>query len=244
MITYNQYVNPYQDYCLKLGQNVFIFLDSGSDSITEIKYLLMADPSLSGFSNDQITYMNTIATNLMDQTEHGRSFLSCHAPILNPMLKQDFQIRFLQNLKRIPKFDLEDFKESRLREFGEKDPRSDIDLEYHSGTIAENWVSVMEFMDHYKVMALNGHTHKWLEFRTEPSATPSTSHTGYGKPIQNPFAIYWDDYAKLYMNDQDFLTQIFRFIFKHLHWGFKIANGNFRQAGIVWWKLKIIAFSA
>ena len=59
-------------------------------------------------------------------------------------------------------------------------------------------------MDHYKVMALNGHTHKWLEFRTEPSATPSTSHTGYGKPIQNPFAIYWDDYAKLYMNDQDF----------------------------------------
>ena len=100
MITYNQYVNPYQDYCLKLGQNVFIFLDSGSDSITEIKYLLMADPSLSGFSNDQITYMNTIATNLMDQTEHGRSFLSCHAPILNPMLKQDFQIRFLQNLKK------------------------------------------------------------------------------------------------------------------------------------------------
>jgi hypothetical protein len=204
MQAYNQFINPFQDYCLKLGQNTFIFLDSGPDSMKEIKYLLMADPSLEGFSDEQMKYLNNIGATLIEPSTSGRVFLFSHAPIVNPTLKRDFQIRFLQALKRIPKLNLEDFKESHLFQFGEKDPRSDIDLEYHSGTIAENWINVMNFLSKYNGMALNGHTHKWLEFHTKPSETPSISQTGYWKPIQNPFAIYWDDYTKLHMNDQDF----------------------------------------
>jgi hypothetical protein len=200
MMAYNQYINPYQDFYLKIGDFTFIYLDSGWDSILEIKYLLMTDPSLIGFSDNQMTYLENLGKKYLDPQKKGKVFLFSHAPIINPTIKKNSTIWFLQKLHALPQFDFEDYKESRLRALGEKDPRSDIDLEYHSGGIADNWTKVMEFIEQYRGLALNGHTHKWLEFRTQRSDHPSLSHTGYGKRIQNPYAIYWDDYVKINAN--------------------------------------------
>lgn len=108
------------------------------------------------------------------------------------------KIKFLQSLNLLPKFRLDDFKASKLYELGENDPRSDIDLEYRSGTISQNWVNTMGVLERNNLIHLAGHTHKWREFRLKRSDRPTKSTTGYGKMILNPFAIYWDDYTKLY----------------------------------------------
>jgi len=237
LMAYFQYINPFQDYCLKFGDHAFIFLDSGPDSISEIKFLLMADPALEGFSDDQMKYLTLFGDKIVKSPETGRVFIFSHAPILNPTLKKHFQFKFLQMLGKAPKIELQDFKVSQLLSIGEKDPRSDIDLEYHSGGIADNWVNVMEFMDKYRGMSLQGHTHKWLEFHTKRSDTPSISHTGYGKEIKNPFAVYWDDYVKINMNNPEFFDQNLPLYFQtpalgiqNRHW--RLPPGGYRVVEI------------
>ncbi|WP_371804017.1 metallophosphoesterase [Candidatus Lokiarchaeum ossiferum] len=204
LMPYFQYINPFLDYFIKLGDHTFTFLDSGPESIAEIKFLLMADPSTTGFSTEQLEYLSLIAKKFIKNESselsesNGIHFLLSHAPIVNPSKKKVMKIKFLQSLNLLPKFRLDDFKASKLYELGENDPRSDIDLEYRSGTISQNWVNTMGVLERNNLIHLAGHTHKWREFRLKRSDRPTKSTTGYGKMILNPFAIYWDDYTKLY----------------------------------------------
>jgi hypothetical protein len=198
---YYQMINPYADFFLKFGNHTLVFLDSGPDSVKEIKFLLMADPSLIGFSNEQLNYLESLGQHIFHNPAEGYNMLFSHAPILNPMLKESISVGVLQKLRILPAYNIHDYKESRLRSIGERDPRSDDDLNYRSGTISNNWVQTLDFMTRYQSIAINGHTHKLREFRTVKGTTPSEVFTGYGKKEIHPFAIYWDDYSELFKAD-------------------------------------------
>jgi hypothetical protein len=193
MRAYAQYINPFQDFFFTLGKHTFIFLDSGWDSFLQPQYLLMGDPSLTGFSQAQWEYLKLLRQFVMSPPNEGHTFLFSHAPILNPIIRQALQVGLLQKVRMIPNFNLEDFKESRIRAAGEENTRSDIDLDYHSGVITGHWADVLAWVDETKTITLNGHTHFQREFRTDHKPGFSGEFT-----TETPYAIYWDDYTALY----------------------------------------------
>jgi calcineurin-like phosphoesterase family protein len=196
LLAYYQYINPFDNYFLKLGKNTFIFLDSGGDALLEFKSLLMAEPALTGFSNLQVDYLKLLEEHIIEPFPKGQTFFFSHAPIINPIIKKSIRKKIQKLMKLTDMQELEAYQESNLKKSGEKDTRSDIHLEYRSGTISQNWVETIGIIQRNKGFALNGHTHKLREFRTERSEFPSMSYTGYGKKVMNPFAIYWDNYTE------------------------------------------------
>jgi hypothetical protein len=234
---YYQHLNPYHDFFLKFGKHTLVFLDSGPDSAKEIKYLLMADPSLIGFDNDQLFYLEQLGQKIFSNPDSGYNFIFSHAPILNPELKSGFQVSLRQKLGLVPQFNIHDFQESRLKSIGIEDPRADEDLNFRAGTIAENWSKMLDYTTRYKSITLNGHTHKCREFRTIHGTTPSVAITGYGKKEIHPFAIYWDNYSDLYKHDPEKFTTLRPLHFQTPslgigHDGDQLEPGAFRRIDI------------
>jgi hypothetical protein len=198
MMSYFQYINPYLDSFLKLGNQLFIFLDSGFDALLEFKSLLMAEPALTGFSEGQLDLIRQLISEIAYKGKDGNTFVFAHAPFINPVVKKSFVNSLASLVGLNHKQELSEFKESKMIEQGKSITRSDIELEYRAGTISNFWSETIGFVQQAKGIALNGHTHKWREFRTERADFPTISHTGYGKKVLNPFAIYWDDYSDMY----------------------------------------------
>jgi len=153
----------------------------------------MGDPSLTGFSEEQLRYLKLIQQYIIDSSGKGKSFLMSHAPILNPVIRQAFQVGLLQKVRLLPNFEINDMKETKLREFGEKNTRSDLDLDYQCGVISSNWIETLQWLEETKSIALNGHTHYLREFRTAPINNPLGEDQS-----SNPIAIYWDDYSQIF----------------------------------------------
>ena len=198
---YFQFINPYNNYMIKLGSNSFIFLNSGADEFLEFKSLLMADPSSTGFSDSQYTFCSEILNKIDTTHENKQIFLLSHAPMLNPIIKKSIRTKLLSKLKLIREPDISDTKERKLIEFGMKDPRADEDVEFFYGTISNNWVKFLGLTHTYKIIHLCGHTHKKQEFRIERTDNPTVSYSGNGEKILLPFAVYWDDYSEFYTQE-------------------------------------------
>jgi hypothetical protein len=157
----------------------------------------MGDPSLVGFSAAQMQYMMNCMNSVGLKYPEGRVFVMSHAPILNPVIKNYYQVGLLRLLHKIPNFKLEFFKETDLLKQEMEETRSDLDLDYHAGVIAKNWKESIEFLNTHNGIALNGHTHLWREFRT--AYQPKTDAAVFKDMVpETPYAIYWDDYSELF----------------------------------------------
>ena len=120
-MAYYQYINPYENYFLQLGPHTLVFLNSGSDSILKPQYLLIGEPSLTGFSSAQFRYLQNIDQQIITQLPENRLILFSHAPILNPVIKKAIQVGILNKIRMIPNVSLNNFKESYLRSLQEPD---------------------------------------------------------------------------------------------------------------------------
>jgi len=207
MTAYNQFINPYQDYYIRLGDHLILIMDSGYDSAKEIKDLFMGNPSAVGFSDEQLKYMENVIES--KSTSRGVRIALFHAPIINPTPYSAFPFRLKREFKLKGINSLDDFKEDALKKFDGEDGRSDYYIDYKFGTISNNWDKTLKLFQENNFLVLNGHTHKFFEFRTESTDEPTelirTQHFVLKKEIKVPVAIYMDDYSLKY-KDPDFFN--------------------------------------
>ena len=204
-------VNPSLDFSMKLGNNIFIFLNSGPDSFSNLRDLAAGKPSVTGLSSRQITYLENIINTKFIKGDN--IFLFLHGPPVNTGVKRSI---FKRLEKKMGKKDIlviiDDFRESVLEKLGIKKSKARIDGKFNVkyGTISTNWERLMEFCKNYCVLTLAGHTHQLREFRLEDPKGEKTKV--YDAPpfslkkIENPAAIYHDIYSEMYTNSKDVET--------------------------------------
>ena len=200
-------INPALDYFLKLGNQNFIFLNSGPDSFKNIRDLISGHPSVTGLSNRQIKFLENIINFKIKKGENV--FIFVHAPPINPTKKLSFLSRskikdivdgFLDNL--------ENLRESIIKKQGKKSLLARIDMHFNIkfGTISNNWERFMNFCKNYSLLTLAGHTHELKEFRlVEPTGFKSKFYDAPPfilKKVENPAAVYYDLYSEI-LNDSE-----------------------------------------
>jgi len=210
---YYQYINPFDDYFLKFGDQLFIFLNSGSDALLSVKSLIMSNPASVGFKNTQIKFAKNVISKIALPI-NGRMFFVSHGPILNPAFKrallQNKLGRLLPQKWITPNF----YKESSLARFGISNHDVSKKLNFTYGTITKNWGRALKLLHDHRMIALHGHTHLFREFHFSSCDHTKDCELEDLEEIKkkNPFAIYWDDYsifkdAKFFDDDRPFDLQ-------------------------------------
>lgn len=206
LINYWQEINPSLDYVITLGDNHLIFLNSGYDSGKDFRDLVWGSPSSTGMTSAQVQLLENFLNYRYKEGENV--FLFSHGPVINPVKK----LKVFQKLKRVLKFntfiELDDLKESNLGEKEESEELRRIDNKIYlkHGTITNNWQEMINFCLNYCTLALCGHTHSLREFRLEQTNEKSriTKSVPFNlKKIENPAAVYYDDYSDLFQNSDD-----------------------------------------
>ncbi|MHA1804393.1 MAG: metallophosphoesterase family protein [Promethearchaeota archaeon] len=199
-------INPLFDYSLILGKNLFIFLNSGSDSFLNFRDLIAGHPSVTGLTKNQISYLeNLIKTTI----KKGMNvFFFVHGPPINTAPKPYLLKRNSNRSIEVSGKTIEDFKESTLLNSGFtlQDARIDDVFNVKFGTIASNWEKVIAFCKDYCTLTLAGHTHSLREYRL---ADPSFKTKIFDSPpfklkrLEIPAAIYYDLYSELYQSPEE-----------------------------------------
>ncbi|NMC06554.1 MAG: hypothetical protein GYA24_15160 [Candidatus Lokiarchaeota archaeon] len=197
---YYQFINPFDDYAIKLGTRFFIMLNSGGDSFLNIKSLLMANPGCVGFKNTQIAFARNAVKMLSPANHDGAApFLVSHSPVLNPALKGALWKSILSaiGLKRFGP--PEQYKAGNLEEHGRGDATNIInDLDFDIGTISKNRDTILKFLFKHKMMMLCGHTHLTREFRFRFHGPPEQYEPASLDDLARAGAmeITWDDFSE------------------------------------------------
>jgi len=194
-------INPSFDFSLTLGDNNFIFLNSGSDSFKNIRDLVRGHPSVTGLATKQIKYLENLINYKIK--EKSNTFLFLHGPPINTGDKKIRINIFEKKGRRFIKEKLEEFKESLIRKLGQPSSKARIDKSFNVkyGTVSSNWEKIIKFCKDYSTLVLAGHTHMLREFRLED---PITKTRVYDSPpfslkkIENPAAVFYDNYSELY----------------------------------------------
>ncbi|MFX1276244.1 MAG: metallophosphoesterase [Promethearchaeota archaeon] len=201
-------INPSLDFSIKLGRNIFIFLNSGADSFKNIRDLLAGHPSVTGLSSRQINYLENIINNQYDP-EHN-IFLFVHGPPINTGQKRSIVKRLGKMLGKKDIFvKISDFKESFIKKLEKNPLKARIDGKFNVkyGTISTNWEKLIKFCKDYCVLVLSGHTHKLKEFKLKDPEGKTTKVFDAPpfilKKIENPAAIFHDIYSELYTNSDE-----------------------------------------
>jgi hypothetical protein len=85
------------------------------------------------------------------------------------------------------------------------DARLDKTFNVKYGTVSSNWEKLIKFCRDYCALTLSGHTHRKAEYRLE---NPETKTSVYVSPpfslkkIENPAAVYYDNYSDLYSDSE------------------------------------------
>lgn len=199
-------INPVFDFSLLLGNNLFIFLNSGSDSFLNFRDLVSGHPSVTGLSKKQIEYLE----HLMNQkiTNEMNVFLMVHGPPINtfpkPYLIKRNSIKTVDTLEN----SLEDFKESTLLKKGMTSSQARIDDVFNVkfGTISNNWEKLISFCKDYCLLTLAGHTHSLKEYRLKDPEVKTKIFVAPPfslKRLKNPAAVYYDLYSELYTTSEE-----------------------------------------
>jgi len=207
LIGYWSEINPSLDYFLKLGKSNFIFLNTGSDSFKNISDFITGHPSLTGLKNKQISYLENLIRNKIQQGDN--TFLFLHGPVINPKKKIGLFKRIKQKFGKKILTKIDEFKESMLNKLGKQISNIRIDKKFNVkyGTVSSNWEKLVEFCKEYCVLTMTGHTHTLKEFRlVDPENKKSVVFDAPPfslKKIVNPAAIFYDTYSEIVTNAKD-----------------------------------------
>ncbi len=193
-------INPSLDFSLSLGNNNFIFLNTGSDSFKNFKDLIMGHPSVTGLLNNQILFLENLINHRIK--EESNTFLFLHGPPINTGEKKISIKLFEKKGSRIIKTKIDDFKESFLRKLGKIASKARIDGSFNVkyGTVSSNWERLIEFCKDYCILTLAGHTHTQREYRLEDPEIKTRVYAALPfslKKIENPAAVFFDDYSEI-----------------------------------------------
>ena len=204
-------INPSLDYSFKLGNNNFIFLNTGSDSFKHFADLISGHPSLTGLTNMQIKYLENLINHRIQKDDN--TFLFLHGPAINPKRKigffKKFKRKFKRKLGKLLLTKIDEFRESVLSKFEKKPSKIRIDGKFNVkyGTVATNWEKLITFCKDFCILTMSGHTHALKEFRLD-NPDDFKSYVFDAPPfnlkkIENPAAIFYDTYSELYKNAED-----------------------------------------
>jgi hypothetical protein len=199
-------VNPLNDFSLKLGNNNFIFLNSGADSFKNFTHFISGHPSLSGLTRKQIIYLQNLTWQKINSNSDN-TFLFVHGPPLNTRGRRSIFKRIKKRFNRKILTKIDEFKESLLTKLGIRKPskfRIDGKFNVKFGTVSTNWSDLIQFCKDYCVLTLSGHTHSLKEFRlgdpkegkTKVFDAPPFSF----KKVENPAAVFYDIYSEICTN--------------------------------------------
>jgi len=202
-------INSSLDFSLKLGENIFVFLNSGSDSFKNIIDFVSGHPSVTGVTNKQIRYLEDLINKTIKPGYN--TFLMVHGPPINPKktMKKTFSLS-KPSKDNMPS--LEEFKESIMEKLGKRPSAIRIndkfDLKF--GTISSNWAKIIKFCLEYCVLTLSGHTHQLREFRLsnprQKSINPMTTNPVKLEKLDTPAAVYYDYYSDRLKNQDEVET--------------------------------------
>ncbi|MFX1573825.1 MAG: metallophosphoesterase [Promethearchaeota archaeon] len=203
-------INPSLDFSLFLGNNNFIFLNTGSDSFKNFKDLIMGHPSVTGLLNKQILFLENLINHKIK--EGTNTFLFLHGPPINTGEKKIKIKLFEKKGSRIIKNKVEDFKESILKKLGKIASKARIDGSFNVkyGTVSSNWEKLIEFCKDHCLLTLAGHTHTLREYRLEDPETKTKVYAALPfslKKIENPAAVFFDDYSEILTDAETIQTK-------------------------------------
>ncbi|MFX0044137.1 MAG: metallophosphoesterase family protein [Candidatus Hodarchaeota archaeon] len=202
---YSSEINPFNDFYFMLGNNMFIFLNSGADSFKNIRDLLTGHPSVTGLSGRQIQFLENLIN--LKLRESSNTFLFLHGPPINTGTKHYSLQLFGKKGSKILKKKLVDFKESFLKKLGKPLSMARIDQSFNVkyGCISSNWEKLIKFCKDYCILTLSGHTHTLREFRLEEPKEKSYVYDAPPfklKKIENPAAIFYDIYSEMHTTSE------------------------------------------
>ncbi len=198
-------INSSLDFFIKLGSNIFIFLNSGPDAYKNVRDFMAGHPSVTGLTSKQIKFLENIINS--EYSREVNIFLFLHGPPINTGGKRNIVQRLSKAIsKKDIKIKISDFKETLFGKHADKLSNARIDGKFNVkyGTISTNWEKLIEFCKDYTVLTLAGHTHKLNEYRlADPQGEKTKVYDAPPfiiKKIENPAAIFHDSYSELYDN--------------------------------------------
>ena len=196
-------INSSIDFSIMLGNNLFIILNTGSDSFRNLRDLITGHPSVTGISHKQIQYLENLINNQI--TKDTNTFLFLHGPPLNAEAKKLSINIFEKKGSRFIRKKISEFKESLIKKLGKPISTARIDGVFNIkyGCVSSNWERLIEFCKNYAILTLCGHTHNNQEFRLEETEKKSSVYDAPPfrlKKIENPAAIFYDNYSDIFTN--------------------------------------------
>ncbi len=193
-------INPSLDFHYKFGNNLFIFLNSGSDSFKNLKDLISGHPALTGISSKQISYLENLINTTYNESDN--IFLFLHGPPINTTKKR-FVIKWLEKKSADLRKKIDEFSESVIQKLGKTLSKARIDGKFNVkiGGISNNWEKVVNFCKDFCVLTLTGHTHSLKEYRLSDPETKTSVIDSIPfslKRVENPAAVYYDMYSELF----------------------------------------------
>ena len=193
-------INASLDYYLKLGNSLFIFLNTGADSYKKMADFLSGSPSLTGLTQKQIIFLNNIIKSKYNK--NSQIFLCLHAPPINTREKRGILSRIKKKFKKIMKIKLDQFRESKFAGLKRKIEKTRIDDKFNVryGTISSNWEKLINFCYDYCTLIISGHTHMLNEYRLKKIFQNSSNDE---EEKDSSIAVFYDVYSEIYNNNQN-----------------------------------------
>jgi len=185
-------INPSLDYTLKLGDFLFIFLNSGADSYMQLGDYVTGSPSLTGITERQVSFLKNVFNTQVEK--NGQVILSLHGPPINTPLKRGILTRIEKIFRKEKRTEIEEFKESNFKSSKNYYHAARIDDKFNIqyGTISSNWDFIFNTCFRSCILTLSGHTHMLNEYRLQ-----SMNET------EHPIAVFYDDYADIYRSSSN-----------------------------------------
>jgi hypothetical protein len=193
-------INASLDYYLKLGNSLFIFLNTGADSYKKMTDFISGSPSLTGLTHKQIKFLNNIIE--YNYNKKSQIFLCLHAPPINTREKRGILSRIKKKFKKMMRIHLDQFRESKYANLKRKREKARIDNKFNItyGTISSNWEKLIDFCNRYCILTVSGHTHMLNEYRLKNTLQKSSNDE---EKKDSSIAVFYDDYSEICKNDKN-----------------------------------------
>jgi len=193
-------INASLDYYLKLGNSLFIFLNTGADSYKKMTDFISGSPSLTGLTQKQIQFLNNIIKSKYNKK--SQIFLCLHAPPINTREKRGILSRIKKKFKKMMRIKLDQFRESKFASLKRKREKARIDDKFNIkyGTISSNWEKFINFCCDYCTLIISGHTHMLNEYRLKKTFQNSSTDE---ENKDSSIAVFYDNYSELYNNPKN-----------------------------------------
>jgi hypothetical protein len=231
---YFKHINSFLNFSLTLGNFLFIFINSGSDSYREITDYISGSPSLTGITEKQILFIKNLVNN--PEYKNHQVILSIHGPPINTPRKRGIISRFKKIFNKDIITNIDEFKESRITKVKKNVDEARIDDKFNIkyGTVSKNWEKLIKICLTDCILTISGHTHMLNEYRLQKVENINNLEE---EDKQSSPAVFYDDYSEI-CNNHVKIKKMRPFIVQTPALGFKSYKKRGRMGGFREIKIK------